>query len=56
MFDFDFKRMCTCLFCACLSYYSVNPRHLIFIDNIENFENYPYKIEMFEELLRELNL
>lgn len=35
-------------------YYSVNPRCLRFIDDIENFESYHWEIEVYEELLREI--
>lgn len=43
--------------CATLlpnSYYSLNPNHLSFIEDIENFKGYRYGINVHKELLREL--
>lgn len=60
MSDLDFKRtiylfiLCTTLFPK--SYYSVSPRHSSFVDDIENFKNYRWGINMYEESLRELEL
>lgn len=38
------------------SYYSVNPCQLSFAEDIENLEKYPWGIEVYEEILRELDL
>lgn len=58
MFDLDFRRMVYLfVLCATLfpnSYYSVNSRHLNFVNDIENFETYPWVIYLYEAFLREL--
>lgn len=46
--------LCTTLFPN--TYYSVYPRNLSFIHNIENFKSYIWGINVYEELLREPNL
>lgn len=58
--NLDFKRMvslfilCTKLFLN--SYYNVNPCHLSFVDNMENFKNYDWWINVCEEILEEVDL
>lgn len=61
MFDFNFKRI-VYLFIMCYtflfpnSYYSANPQHLSFVDDIEHFKTYTWGMDVYRELLRELGL
>lgn len=60
MSDLNFKRivnlfvLCTTFFPT--SYYNVLSQYLSFLNNIENFENYPWGVDAYEEILRELSL
>lgn len=36
------------------SYYNVLPRHPSFVDDVENFENYLWRVDVYEEILKEL--
>lgn len=38
------------------SYFNVNPRELSFVDDIKSFESYPWGLDVYEKLLRELGL
>lgn len=57
MSNIDFKSMVYCLFCAWLA--SPTLTTVLFPDSqashIKNFENFPWRINMYEELLRALN-
>lgn len=58
MSDLDFKRM-VCFFILCTtlfpnSYYNVLPRHLSFVDDVENLKNYLWGVDVYEEILMEI--
>lgn len=60
MSDLGFKKnahlyvLCMILFLN--SYYSIEPRHLSFVDDTKNFKTYPWGIDVLEEILREHNI
>lgn len=45
--------LCTTLFVN--SYYNVTPQNLSFIDDMENFDKYRKDIDIYKEILRELD-